>query len=196
MRKFAIRHHQKDGTKGRPAARNVRSTIVALLAISAAVVLSVSAKPAGASVYSCSGWIYIQAANSGWWHATASDPNVDAIGDRNLDPWNQQFSICHDSAWDASHFALRSNASGAYLEPLGDFQQLFGLSFSVTHGEQLFRWCDYDGNFSTFQSVGTGRFVGADLSFDWAPVRANSTTLTGWQLFRVDGKRPPYRCNT
>lgn len=171
-----------------------RSVVVALVTLMA-VAAPIATAPAHAAE-PCGSWRTIEAANGYRMYSVLGGAWMSAGGVSGVEDWNQLFLLCRNPAWASTDFAIRANAGGGYLRPYDGGEVIGVFNTGEATADDLWHWCDYDGNFSTFQHLMTKKFMGIDGFAPWVDVEANSSTLTGANLFKVSGGRPPKRCNT
>jgi hypothetical protein len=131
-------------------------------------------------------WYYIKAVYGGWFVPNAAG-NVNATGNRAVDPWNQQFLICRGDGWNPLHYAFYANRTGAWLQPTPTTGRVQAIHVGELTTQQLFSWgWDSDAGAYYMWSYHTGRYLGATLNQHDKPVWATSPAILGWEMLSIE----------
>jgi hypothetical protein len=162
-----------------------------LLAVAIAATLLVGT-PSSASAATCDnlpdGWFTINASSAGrnWRVDTPSDPDpglVRPTGDPRVDPWNQQFILCHPSDHPWGYFRIYANTTGRwlYMNSVNWFHLVYATRPTSDVPETLFYICNYDGNFLLIRNPLRQMWVVHGLNV-FGPVITASSWLGGDNL--------------
>ena len=173
----------------------LRTALLRVMLALAAVVAGLvgTAGTAKAAGIQCShSWHYIIFGQTGRTVKPVTDETgtfLQAVGNRNQDPWNQQVLFCRDPLWGANQYAIFTNLGSAYWNNEWYSRIPLYTVGSISSPNQLFQIDDFDGNFFTLLSVTDNwqapGYVYADQNKGYKLFANNGYSKTGINLFQI-----------
>jgi hypothetical protein len=179
MQENVVRKRETFSASLRRVATSAALSLVAMLAM-----MGVHQTAAHAAT-SCGPWHTIAFGQTGLNLKVESNGYIYASG--GPDYWNQQLQFCRDPGWGSAHYAIHSNRGGLFWSSFfgsSNGWAVCSCSAGIYEGfHELFEIKDFDGNFFTIRSVGTGRYL--TVSSGMLLLQNSSVPLNGTNLFLI-----------
>jgi hypothetical protein len=148
--------------------------------------------PAYAATRCSQHWHSIRHGELGQYLTVRATGRVVALGDINVDPWNEWVLFCRDPGWAPNHYAVLMNVTGKYwyYDPNSPSEDsIMGTAGSIVDTHQLFEVQSYDGYWSTIQTVWIGalqHYIEPNRASASNNIVAGPLVRNGHTLYRIE----------